>query len=278
GFDSTFVQPDAGALAAFNDSHDLSGLLPPSASGPEDDTPSITPFTDLHPLTSLNFPLTTDPAAELSLLIYPVVEYPVTDPANIKCTGVGAGLRFGSQLQIPLGDSYQITVKFNSNLTDSLGVRLDQTGQFSFITKLFSGSPQALADSIQFSARVGIASVGDSSTSPLFSMGTPEGSSLQIASGALTFGVDKSDKLNCLVEADLKGGVISLSAGSADGFLATLLPADGIKASFDFGLGFSSRAGFYFKGSSGLEIQLLLHEELGPVSLDNLTLGLTFAQ
>jgi hypothetical protein len=273
GFDSTFVRPDLGALTTFNDGQDLSGLIPAPATGPMADAEAITPFTDISPLASLYFPLTTDPAVQLGILVYPVL-----DPATHNCTGVGAGLRFGSQLQIPLGDTWQITVKFNSTLTDSLGVRLDQNGLFHFITNLFTGSPQALADAAQFSARVGIAPVGDPAATPLLSIGTPDGCTLQIGSGNLVFGVDKSDTLNLLVEADLKDGVLVLKAGDADGFLASLLPADGIKASFDFGLGFSNRAGFYFKGSSGLQIQLPLHEELGPVSLDNLTLGLAFDQ
>jgi hypothetical protein len=271
GFYSTFVKPDNNALTAFNDGRDLSGQIPPPDSSPLFDDAVLTPFTDINLLTSLNFPLTFDPAAALGLLFYPVL-----DPVTQHCSGVGAGLRFGGDLQIPLSDNYQLSVNFSATLNDSLGVRLDSGGQFTFIDKVLTGSPQALLDSVQFGAQVSIVPTSTPTDAPLLSLGSPQGSRFQIGSGALAIGIDRTSDLSLSVEVDLKDGLIVLDTDDSDGFLAQILPADGINAQFALGVGFSNRAGFYFKGSSGLVIRLPLHVDLGPVGLDDLTVGLTF--
>ncbi len=270
GYFATIVRPDLAALGTFNDGHDLSPQLPPPDTRPAYDGESITPYTEIHPLSSLSFPLTSDPAAALSILLYPVI-----DPATTHCTGVGAGLRFGSELKIPLGDSYQITIKLSSTLTDSLGVRLGTDGSFTFINQLFTTNPAKLAEGIQFGARVGIEPTVSPAETPLVSFGVPQGSRFEIGSGSIALGVEKLADLSLFVEGELRDGLIVLKSDDADGFLAKILPADGITAGFSLGVGFSSRSGLYFKGSSGLVIRLPLHVALGPINLDNLTIGLT---
>jgi hypothetical protein len=72
---------------------------------------------------------------------------------------------------------------------------------------------------------------------------------------------------------DLKGGKILITMENADGFLGTILGGLRIESDFDMGLGFTTKDGLYFTGSSTLEIQLPLHVALGPVEIDALTIS-----
>jgi hypothetical protein len=72
---------------------------------------------------------------------------------------------------------------------------------------------------------------------------------------------------------DVKGGKIVIGMENADGFLATLLSGLKIESDFDMGIGFTTRDGLYFTGSSTLEIQLPLHVTLGPIELSALTIS-----
>jgi hypothetical protein len=72
---------------------------------------------------------------------------------------------------------------------------------------------------------------------------------------------------------DLKGGKILITMENADGFLGTILGGIRVESDFDMGLGFTTKDGLYFTGSSTLEIQLPLHVALGPVELDALTIS-----
>ncbi|MFJ8579361.1 DUF6603 domain-containing protein [Micromonospora sp. NPDC093277] len=86
--------------------------------------------------------------------------------------------------------------------------------------------------------------------------------------------------LRFAVAASLGGGLddVELSAAAAraalvvaasdgDGFLAQVLPADGLRAEFDLALAWSLRKGLTFKGAAGLDVDLPLHINAGPVEI-----------
>lgn len=75
------------------------------------------------------------------------------------------------------------------------------------------------------------------------------------------------------VSAAVQGGKVVIDASSGDGFLAKILPGTRVEADFDVLMGVSTERGFYFSGSSALEIRLPAHIELGPISIVGLTLG-----
>lgn len=81
-----------------------------------------------------------------------------------------------------------------------------------------------------------------------------------------------------IIEAQLTGGSIVVDATKGDGFLSKILPGTRIQADFDILMGVSSQRGFYFQGSSALEIRLPVHIEIGPIALEGLTLTLKIAQ
>jgi hypothetical protein len=75
------------------------------------------------------------------------------------------------------------------------------------------------------------------------------------------------------VSGSVNGGKVVIDATKGDGFLAKILPGTRVEADFQLTLGVSTERGFYFSGSSALEIRLPTHIELGPVSIEGLTLG-----
>ncbi len=71
-----------------------------------------------------------------------------------------------------------------------------------------------------------------------------------------------------------QGKIVIKGDNESDGFLAKLMPEDGINVDFDMVLGFSTTKGFYFGGSGGLEIQLPAHIQLGPVEITSAMIAL----
>lgn len=76
------------------------------------------------------------------------------------------------------------------------------------------------------------------------------------------------------VEADLEAGNIAIDLSNADGFLGQLLGSIDLDFDFDLTIGVNSESGFYFVGSSALEIALPLHIDLSVVKIQGLNLRL----
>ncbi|MGH7616872.1 MAG: DUF6603 domain-containing protein, partial [Gemmatimonadaceae bacterium] len=74
------------------------------------------------------------------------------------------------------------------------------------------------------------------------------------------------------VSGTLNGGKVVIDATKGDGFLSKILPGTRIEADFSVVVGVSTARGFYFSGSCTLEVRLPTHIELGPISIEALTL------
>ena len=88
---------------------------------------------------------------------------------------------------------------------------------------------------------------------------------LQFASGAASGQLDLSGTLN--------DGKVIIDGRKGDGFIGKILPGTYIEADFSMLMGVSTERGFYFSGSSALEVRLPTHIELGPISIEALTLA-----
>lgn len=71
----------------------------------------------------------------------------------------------------------------------------------------------------------------------------------------------------------LNGGKVVVDVREGDGFLGKIMPGTHFEGDFSLLMGVSSERGFYFGGSSALEVRLPTHIELGPVSIEGLTLA-----
>jgi hypothetical protein len=251
GLPAGYASPEEGLLETFNQGADLT------------DRPGF------DELVVLRLPLLDDPAASVGLDFYPLI-----DPATGKHTGVGAGLRFGAALEIPLSDAYRMLIKLSAALENGLGVTVDRDGNVTFINKVFGASPDTLAAATQFGIRISIEPTAEGPDGKLLSLGAPPDNRLEIGSGAVAIGIEKLDTFRVLVEADLSDGVVTIAARGADGFLAKILPSEAIEATFGLGVGISNVGGLYFKGSSGLLIRVPLHLSLGPAELHFLSVSI----
>jgi hypothetical protein len=75
------------------------------------------------------------------------------------------------------------------------------------------------------------------------------------------------------VTADVSSAALVIAAGDSDGFLASLLPADGLRAQFDLGLTLSSDKGFTLRGGAGLQADIPVGLSIAGVSLSSVHLG-----
>lgn len=88
---------------------------------------------------------------------------------------------------------------------------------------------------------------------------------LQMSGGEAHGQLDLSGTLN--------EGKVIIDGRNGDGFIGKILPGTYIEADFSLLMGVSTERGFYFSGSSALEVRLPAHIELGPISIEALTLA-----
>ncbi|RSM44428.1 kelch repeat-containing protein [Amycolatopsis balhimycina DSM 5908] len=74
--------------------------------------------------------------------------------------------------------------------------------------------------------------------------------------------------------ADVTGAELVVDTTDADGFITSILPADGLRAGFDVGLTWSREHGFTFRGSGALETTIAVSAQLGPVTVTGVHLTL----
>ncbi|GAA2463496.1 DUF6603 domain-containing protein [Streptomyces macrosporus] len=83
------------------------------------------------------------------------------------------------------------------------------------------------------------------------------------------------DRADLEIGAAAEKAALVVAPGDGDGFLASVLPAEGLRAEFDSGLVWSRRKGLHVHGSAGLAAELPVHFRLGPLEVQGIQLGLT---
>jgi hypothetical protein len=249
GLPAGYASPRYGMLTVLNDGVDLSARA------------------DYDRLISLDLPLYRDPLADVRLEIYPIANV-----ATGAVEGLGVGVGLGAAITIPLGDAYEMTLKASAAAANAFGVRLRRGASPAIVSDLLGSNPADVAAGIQFGASAAVEPTA-TPTRPLVRFGVGA-SRFEVGAGALRFGIERFGAERIFIEGDLRDGRIVIAANDADGFLAKLLPPGGIHANFDLGVGFSTDAGLYFSGSGGLEIQLPMHIELGPIEIVGLLIAI----
>ncbi len=108
---------------------------------------------------------------------------------------------------------------------------------------------------------------------PAFVFGSPTGTRLEL--GKVQFGVGFTAKpahVSGNLGIAVDKAVLVIGGGDGDGFLSSILPADGLRAEFDLGLTLDSDQGFALHGGAGLEVTLPVGLSLGGLSMPNLHL------
>jgi hypothetical protein len=231
--------------------------------------PSIENWTGFEELEILRFPLIPDDLDSLGIDVYPLIDT-VTD----KFIGLVLGLGIDpEQMEYAISDKFILQLKLSANVNKGLGFSIDQNDEFKFIADLF-GSPQNLSDNTQmgFKAKLIGADHIEEDEDKLFSIGTSGGNRFEIGSFNLSFGIEKKQYVRLYIETELLNGLIAINFSEADGFISKII-GEGIVSNFNLGIGFSNRQGLYFTGSSGLEIVLPTHVNLGLIEIQNLLIG-----
>lgn len=232
--------------------------------------PSIQNWPGFPDLEILRFPLIPGDMDSLGIDIYPLI-----NTTENKITGLVLVLGFDpGKKEFVISDSLKLELEFSGSVANGLGISIDKNDEFKFIDDLF-GSPRNMLDDIEFEFKADVTTTANSSEDEdqkLFQIGTKNSTRFELRSFKLQFGIEKKQTTRLYFEASLLRGVIAIKFGDADGFLSKIL-GDGIESSFDLGIGFSNSQGFYFAGSSSLEIVLPAHVNLGPLQIENLSVS-----
>lgn len=123
--------------------------------------------------------------------------------------------------------------------------------------------------------RINAVLVFERNAADVFLIGSTTGTRLEIGEMAFVgqLELNPSEK-EYGIFADIKKAALIIKPGDGDGFLQKVLPPDGLKIEFDMIIGWSNIAGFYIKGSGGLEIKIPVHKTIGPLTIDNVLVGI----
>jgi hypothetical protein len=113
-----------------------------------------------------------------------------------------------------------------------------------------------------------------SSNSPAFQFGAASGTHVSVSEFALYGGLRlREDVPEVVVGLELKPLDFRLGVGGGDGFLSSILPAEGLVGKEDIALQWSNKTGIAFKGARGLTVDLLEAASLGPIGVQGMTLA-----
>lgn len=176
--------------------------------------------------------------------------------------------------EIELTEALALGFQGNIDFTGGVGILVRPDREIEFLVGFASGSPSSASGNLAISLR--LANPG----APFILIGSPDASRLEVAGVSSTGGTrfHSNGKFEVFIEFALQRGqiVIKPGANESDGFLAQLLPGDGMQIKADLSVGFSTTQGLYFGGSGGLEISLPAHIQLGPVEIQSALIGVKF--
>jgi hypothetical protein len=175
-------------------------------------------------------------------------------------------------LAISLFDDVAVTIRSDLDVQGGIALQSRPGKPLEMITGFAdTGSPVAATGSID----VRVERNAPDDAPPTIIVGSPTGSHLLFKKLGGTGGVRLSSKqeLDLFAEVQLVGLEFRLDTSESDGFIAKLLPKDGIGFHSDLTVGISYRNGIYFRGTSNLEISLPAHVQIGPIDVQSLTIA-----
>ena len=103
---------------------------------------------------------------------------------------------------------------------------------------------------------------------PAFVFGSSSGSRLELGGAKLSFDATLSEAAQTFgLDADVSKSSIVISGGDGDGFVSSLIPKDGLRTDFDFGIVWTNAAGLSFHGAAGLDATIPLNISLAGTFL-----------
>jgi hypothetical protein len=188
---------------------------------------------------------------------------PTADGAPDGGMGITPYARGTSDISFPLADRVAFTVDSTIDIEGGVALVL-RPGQSPVLTTgLDTVAPSSTAPgSIVLAIRV-----EGGSDQPMTLLDLPN--AVRVEAKALSAGAGVKDG-RPTVRLGLEGGHIVLDASGGDGFLTSVLGSARVESSFDLDASYAPGTGLQLGGSGGLELQIPVHVELGPVEIDNL--------
>ena len=173
--------------------------------------------------------------------------------------------------KLEITEKLSLTIKSAADLTGGVGIIVRPGKDIKVFTALDSSAPGTMEGTLSLVFSL------NGESDPFILFGKKDASRLEVggvsAEAGLRFCGEK--KLEMFTEFGIQKGKVAIKSGEGeDGFLAKVLPPEGLAAEFDLSLGFSTTKGLYFGASGGLEIELPLHLKLGPVEITSATIGM----
>lgn len=180
----------------------------------------------------------------------------------------------GFEEEVEIAEGLALGFKGDVNLTGGVGALIRPNQDVQFLAGFQSGTPSALNGTLAILFRLG------KEGQPIIVIGSADASHLEFRGISTQAGTrfHSGGKFEVFTELVLEAGKIVVKPGpnERDGFLAQLLPGDGLQVELDLAVGFSTTQGIYFGGSGGLEIALPAHIQLGPIEILSALLAVRF--
>ncbi|MFA1550095.1 DUF6603 domain-containing protein [Actinomadura chokoriensis] len=172
--------------------------------------------------------------------------------------------------KLDLGDDISVTIRTDLDLQGGVALQIRPGSGIELVVGFEGGgSPGHASGSLSVKAER-----GNADSTPTVLLGSPGATRLQFRKLGGTGGIRLADgKVDLFAEFELAGLEFVFDPGEADGFIAKIVPAGGFSFGADLTLGIAHRTGFYFRGTSNLEIQLPVHLNLGPIDIQSLTVS-----
>lgn len=119
-------------------------------------------------------------------------------------------------------------------------------------------------------ASVGVSLIQKSTEESKTIFGSANGTHLLFGKSTLEGKVSPSDYS---LKLGTKDSSLTLAGDDADSFISKILPSGKLKTDFTFGIGYSQKRHFFIEGGAGFLVAIPLHQEVGPLNLQTLTLG-----
>jgi hypothetical protein len=132
------------------------------------------------------------------------------------------------------------------------------------------------ANTVDVTGKVAATLPAPSGGGPAFILGSPDGTRIEVGGANLEADLDVSaSQTSYGFLAAVSKAAIVIAPGEGDGFLQSVLPANGARAEFDLGLSWSNTQGLKVLGAGGLDVTLPAGLSVGGVfSIDSIHLGI----
>lgn len=172
---------------------------------------------------------------------------------------------------LDVGTNRQLLIKSNLNIDG--GIALLKRPNEGFVVKTGFDDPNLSEITGQFSILL-----TDKQIVPKILLGDEDGSRIEYGSIDINFifELNAQQKNEIRFEIPINQLRFILDTAKGDSFINNIMPNGGISLDLDIVLGYSTIRGFYFQGSGGLEFQLPMHRQIGPILIEDALLSLRY--